>query len=225
MVSLTQEATSMASAMKGLSNFRRLEFESSSFVKPASVVFSSSGRERRWDLIDAHDSLAVLLYHVDMNAALIVRQFRPAVYSTRLRRAAAQGLAEPAFHVAFTYELCAGLVDKTKSLSQIAHEEILEECGYDVPPQELVEVTQFTTSIGVAGCKQNLFFAKVTEAQRREGAGGGVAADGEMIELLALPVDQLDAFMSDTSLPKSTSLMFALMWLRRELEERGANHR
>jgi 8-oxo-dGTP pyrophosphatase MutT (NUDIX family) len=36
---------------------------------------------------------------------------------------------------AFTTELCAGIVDKSKSLEEIACEEILEECGYNVRPQ------------------------------------------------------------------------------------------
>lgn len=35
--------------------------------------------------------------------------------------------------LAFTNELCAGIVDKSKSLIEIAHEEIVEECGYNVP--------------------------------------------------------------------------------------------
>lgn len=34
---------------------------------------------------------------------------------------------------AFTNELCAGIVDKSKPLIEIAREEILEECGYNVP--------------------------------------------------------------------------------------------
>ena len=37
----------------------------------------------------------------------------------------------------FTYELCAGLVDKKASLEQIASEEILEETGYKVAPQKI----------------------------------------------------------------------------------------
>lgn len=55
--------------------------------------------------------------------------------------------------LACTIELCAGIVDKTKSLIEIAREEILEECGYNVPVEriELVmtyrHVTQFILHI------------------------------------------------------------------------------
>jgi len=34
---------------------------------------------------------------------------------------------------ACTLELCAGIVDKDVSIEEIAHEELLEEVGYDVP--------------------------------------------------------------------------------------------
>ena len=54
-------------------------------------------RERKWDLIEAHDSVAILLYHLDLDAVLIVRQFRPAVYATQLRRANSEGLHDPPF--------------------------------------------------------------------------------------------------------------------------------
>ncbi|KAF0313709.1 Uridine diphosphate glucose pyrophosphatase [Amphibalanus amphitrite] len=39
-----------------------------------------------------------------------------------------------------TLELCAGCVDKDKPLEHIAREEVLEECGYDVPAERLRRV-------------------------------------------------------------------------------------
>lgn len=40
-------------------------------------------------------------------------------------------------------ELCAGIVDKDKSWIEIAREEVLEECGYDVPVERIEEVLTF----------------------------------------------------------------------------------
>lgn len=40
-------------------------------------------------------------------------------------------------NLAFTNELCAGIVDKSKPLIEIAREEILEECGYNVPIERI----------------------------------------------------------------------------------------
>src|SRR6218665_3921059 len=42
----------------------------------------------------------------------------------------------------FTYELCAGIIDKQKSVAAIAVEEVLEECGYQVTEDCLEEITK-----------------------------------------------------------------------------------
>jgi UDP-sugar diphosphatase len=63
--------------------------------------------------------VAVLLYHEEKKAFLLVKQFRAPVYLNDNSKT-------------YTYELCAGLVDKDKSLIEIAKEEIDEECGYNV---------------------------------------------------------------------------------------------
>lgn len=45
--------------------------------------------------------------------------------------------------LAFTNELCAGIVDKSKPLIEIAREEILEECGYDVSTERIEHVMTY----------------------------------------------------------------------------------
>lgn len=47
-----------------------------------------------------------------------------------------------------TNELCAGIVDKSKPLVEIAREEVLEECGYNVPVErfELVLTYRYVYS-------------------------------------------------------------------------------
>lgn len=50
----------------------------------------------------------------------------------------------PPASVGVTYELCAGLVDKPDlSLEEIARQEVLEECGYDVPACKLKRITSY----------------------------------------------------------------------------------
>lgn len=47
-----------------------------------------------------------------------------------------------------TYELCAGLVDKPDlSLEEIARQEVLEECGYDVPASKLKRITSYRLAL------------------------------------------------------------------------------
>jgi len=89
------------------------------FIKPQRVFFTQDGKQKSWEVVQTHDSVAILLYHKEEDAFVLVKQFRPAVYLKN--------------HEGYTYELCAGLIDKAdKSIAQIAAEEIFEECGYAV---------------------------------------------------------------------------------------------
>lgn len=45
--------------------------------------------------------------------------------------------------IGITLELCAGIIDKSKSFQEIAREEVLEECGYDVPLDRLEEIMTY----------------------------------------------------------------------------------
>ena len=179
----------------------------------------------RRDVIKAHDSIAIVLYHRDKHSFLLVRQFRPALYASLLRTAGCTNTADtdakpPPLSQAFTYELCAGLVDKEKSLEEIAHEEVMEECGYDVPVAAVHKMTSYTASVGVQGTCQTLFYAEVDESMRM-GSAGGVATDGERIELLALPVDRTEAFLMDESVPKTPGALFGLLWAKNKLVQKA----
>lgn len=54
----------------------------------------------------------------------------------------------PPASMGVTYELCAGLVDKPDlSLEEIARQEVLEECGYDVPASRLKRITSYRSAL------------------------------------------------------------------------------
>ncbi len=44
---------------------------------------------------------------------------------------------------AITLECCAGIVDKSKTLAEIARDEVFEECGYDSPLEKVEFVQTF----------------------------------------------------------------------------------
>ena len=46
------------------------------------------------------------------------------VYASRWRQATEDGRPQPPLSAGFTYELCAGIIDKSKSLEDIAREEV-----------------------------------------------------------------------------------------------------
>ncbi|CAM2974906.1 NUDIX hydrolase [Helicobacter burdigaliensis] len=190
--------------MKQISNIRFCECVDSKYVKPKRMLFCENGKERAWDIIEAHDSVAVLLYHTQKDAFCIVKQFRPAVYlKEKQRNAIAQELG-------YTYELCAGITDKpNKSLKQIAKEEILEECGYDVPLENIEKITEFYSSVGFAGSKQTLFVASIDESMQKT-KGGGV--DDENIEVIYIKKEEAYSFIFNESYPKTSGIMFAFLW-------------
>ncbi len=166
------------------------------FIKPQRVYYRQDGKAKSWEVVQTHDSVAILLYHEEEEAFILVKQFRPAVFLKN-----GEG---------YTYELCAGLIDKEgKRVARIAKEEILEECGYDVAEEDLIRITSFFTAVGFAGGEQTLFFARVTEVMHT-GEGGGI--DDEMIEVVKLPLTEARTFMFDEKKAKTPGLLFAFMW-------------
>ena len=165
------------------------------FVKPKLLEFSIDDKRRTWEVLEVHDSVSILLYHEDKDAFILVKQFRPAVYLKN--------------QDGYTYELCAGIVDKNSSLKQIAKEEIFEECGYEIELKEIEKITEFYTSVGFAGGKQTLYYAKVNQNQRVN-SGGGI--DDEDIEVIYLSIKEAKEFMFDETKVKTPGLMFAFEW-------------
>ena len=169
--------------------------EHSDFIALKQMSYRQDGVHKRWDLVEVHDSVAILLYHKNRESFVLVKQFRPAVYLKN-----GEG---------YTYELCAGIVDKALSLEQIAKEEILEECGYDLPLDAIKKVTSFYSAVGFAGSKQTLFYAEIDDSYKVS-EGGGI--DVEQIEVVYLHVKEAKAFLLDESYAKTPGLMFAFMW-------------
>jgi len=171
------------------------ECDNPQFIKPSRVFYVQNGRRKSWEVVETYDSVAILLYEEDEEAFILVKQFRPAVYMKN-----GDG---------FTYELCAGLIDKNKPIETIAKEEVYEECGYEIKRSDLLKITSFHTAVGFAGGRQTLFFSKVSKRQKKS-PGGGI--DDEMIEIVKLPLKSAREFMFDESKAKTPGLLFAFMW-------------
>ena len=178
-----------------IKNFKLNPLTESKFISTALATYEQNGIKKSWEIVQAHDSVAILIYHKEQKCFILVKQFRPAVYLNK-----SDGM---------TVELCAGIVDKEHSLAQIAKEEIEEECGYDVLLENIEKITSFHTSVGFAGSKQVLYYVEVDEHMRCSNGGG---VDGELIEVVNLPVDEAKALIYDESIAKTPGLMFAFMW-------------
>ncbi|XP_063079617.1 uridine diphosphate glucose pyrophosphatase NUDT14 [Engraulis encrasicolus] len=121
---------------------------------------------------------------------------------------------QPPASAGVTYELCAGLVDKPNlSLEEIARQEVLEECGYDVPVNKLRRITSYRSGVGVTGAKQTMFYAEVSE-ENRVGEGGGQPAEGELIEVVRVPLHEAMSFAYDEKIPKTMGVIFSFIWFQ-----------
>ena len=180
---------------KQIKHFKLKPLVNAKFISTAFATYEQEGIEKSWEIVEAHDSVAILLYHKEKRSFVLVKQFRPAVYLNNDH--------------GMTIELCAGIVDKELSLVEIAKEEVEEECGYDIPLSNIQKITSFHTSVGFAGSKQTLYFAEVEEGMKVS-EGGGV--DHEQIEVVYLPMDEAKKFLYDESIAKTPGLMFAFMW-------------
>lgn len=56
-----------------------------------------------------------------------------------------------------------------------------------------------------------MFYAEVTDAQRG-GPGGGLAEEGELIEVIHLNLDDAQAFADNPNIPKTLGVIFAISW-------------
>lgn len=171
--------------------------ESPRFIFPYEIIYNQDGKKKRWEMVEAHSSVSVLLYHTQKDGFILVKQLRIPLL---LNNDDTDG---------FTYELCAGIVDKNLSLEMIAKEEILEECGYDVAVESIKKITSFYTSVGFSGAKQTLFYCEVDESMRKNGGGG---IDDESIEVIFLPQKEAKKFMFDEQYKKTPGLLAAFFW-------------
>lgn len=110
--------------------------EPSKYVITKSISFEQNGKKRRWHLVEAYDCVAGIAFDKDKSSFLLVKQFRPAVFYSNLKRKLKETNANGNVNknknknennkIAIndtnsddykdiegcTYELCAGLLDK-----------------------------------------------------------------------------------------------------------------
>ncbi len=136
------------------------------------------------------DSVGVLLYDPAAEAVVLVRQFRYPVY---------EGLGEAArgaaARAAWILEIVAGEVDEGESVADVAHRELLEEAGYHIAG-ELEPVAAPYMSPGGTSERIHICLGRVDHTAAAA-AGGGVAAEGEDIQVVTLPLAEALAAIAD----------------------------
>jgi UDP-sugar diphosphatase len=166
------------------------------FVKPIKINYTQNKKQKVWEAVLSHDSVSIILWHEDKKAFVVVKQLRVTVLNNNKKDG-------------YTYELCAGIVDKNISNKEIAKEEILEECGFDVPLEKITKITTFFTSVGISGTSQTLYFATIDDSMKVSDGGG---LEEEDIEVVYIPQDKAKSFMLDESYKKTPGLILGFYW-------------
>lgn len=181
----------------GIKNFKQVPFDKSNFLKPVTVEFEENGVKKIWDLVESHDSVAIFIVNYTNETIIFVKQFRAPVYHKNKTDG-------------YTYELCAGIMDEDETPKECAIKECLEECGYAVPPEHMVELADVYSQVGITGAKQTWFMAEVHQGHKVS-EGGGI--NDENIEVIEMPLKDIGAFVQDKTKQKTAGLIAFLMTL------------
>lgn len=179
-----------------ITNFKLSPLVNPKFIFTSLALYNQDGKDKSWEIVNAADSVAVLLYHETKKSFVMVRQFRPAIYANN-------------HESGMTLELCAGIIDKDLSLEQIAVEEVAEECGFEININHLIKVASFHTSVGFAGSKQTLYYAKIDDSMKINDGGG---IDDEQIEVVYLSINEAMGLAHNENVVKTPGLLYALVW-------------
>jgi len=202
--------------MDDIKDVKFVELKESNFVKPYRMLYKQDGKEKVWDCIRSHSSVAVLIFNKTRNVFVFVEQFRPAVFSARcsdengeipIGKSWNDGVARNGI----TLELCAGIIDKKMSEEDIGVAEVFEECGYQVKPESLERISSCLGSVGLSGSRSTIFYAEVTD-EMKVSDGGGLASEGEMITVREMSVKQTRAYMASPFVNSPTGFLMAVNW-------------
>ena len=136
---------------------------------------------------DRGNGCAILLFNRAKRTVVLTRQFRLPAFLNGQR-----GLM---------IEAAAGMLDGTDPLARIV-EEAKEETGY--APKNIVKVFEAFMSPGAMTEKLHFY---IGECDAPEGAGGGIAGEGEDIEVLELPIGEALAMIADGRICDAKTIM------------------
>jgi len=146
-------------------------------------------QEQTRETYDRGNCATVLPYNLAQRTVILVRQFRYPAY--------VNGYDD------LLIEAAAGVLDGEAPEVRI-HAEAEEEMGYRLG--EIRKIFEAFSSPGTVTEKQHFFIAEYDPAMRVS-SGGGLAEEGEDIEVLELPIDQALAMIVDGRIVDAKTIM------------------
>ncbi len=145
--------------------------------------------------LDRGDSVAAVVHETKQNVLIFTEQFRISTYDKG---------------PGWLLELPAGILEAGEAPDRAMRRELEEEIGYRV--SSLQHINTFYLSPGGISERIFLFYARVSTTQRVS-TGGGLAAEGENIRVVTLPVPEaLHRIQSGKIVDAKT--IIGLQWLK-----------
>lgn len=72
--------------MDDLSKMTLAECKDSKFIRPLRLNYRHAGKDKVWDVVLCHSSVYIIIYNASKKKMVFVKQFRPAVYFSHIRR-------------------------------------------------------------------------------------------------------------------------------------------
>lgn len=193
--------------MNKIANVILKPLQQSIYLKPYTVEYTENKVKKVVNCAAQHDSVAILIYNTTRKVLVMVKQFRPPIYAADIPEEELGDIDTTKYpgDRGITLELCAGIVDKKLSLEQIAKEEVLEECGYDVPLSSLEFVLQYNAM----GANLTTYYCEVTD-EMKVTDGGGI--DDEMIDVVEMSVPEIEKYVTQNEVRSPPSFMYCIYW-------------
>ncbi|XP_031833814.1 uridine diphosphate glucose pyrophosphatase NUDT14 isoform X2 [Nomia melanderi] len=179
----------------------------SPWLRPVRIVYRQDGEQKEWDVVRVHDGVSIIIFNTSRKKLVFVRQFRPAFFYTHVTEASGPvDLEKYPPKLGLTLELCAGIIDKDKSLVEIARDELREECGYEAPAESIKLINTFGSVF-----KNTLFYVEVTDEMQTH-PGGGAASEGELIEVVEMSIPEVKQYINSEKVQSPPSFMYGVTW-------------
>jgi nudix-type nucleoside diphosphatase (YffH/AdpP family) len=146
------------------------------------------------------DSAAAIVFNSDTKKIILTNQFK---YPTLSHGSG------------WIIEIVAGVVERDESPEATIVREIREEIGYQV--SDLQRIADFYVTPGGSSERIHLFYAKVGEDDRVS-KGGGLASEGEDIQVLQFDTPQISWMLENHEIHDAKTLV-AVTWLQQYLRD------
>lgn len=148
--------------------------------------------ENKWEVLERGNAAAALLYNIEKQTVILVKQFRLPAYMNGVEDG-------------FLLEVPAGMLeDDDTSAAEAMKRELLEETGYKIP--ELKKVYSAFATPGGSTERFSCFVGEYTD-EMKINEGGGLDTENEDIEILEIPFTKAIEMMANGHIIDAKTIM------------------